>query len=167
MGGGGLDDFPKAPESRLVSGEHAQVGHGGVWSWEVWEGGELVEAGSASPAAGVIVVPEEVLTLGAGSPATFEYGGTKPPIGLYVQASEIEPGEARYLGEDDGRGLLIVSPARSWPRKVSDIPLPARLSGDAAEIIVADLPAGEYAMDVSVQGGDHESTSYGFHVAVE
>ena len=73
----------------------------------------MVEAGSASPAAGVTIVPEEVLTLAAGSPATFEYGGTKPPTGLYVRASEIEPSEARYLGEDDGRGLLIVSTARN------------------------------------------------------
>ena len=111
------------------------------------------------------IVPEEVLALAAGSSATFEYGGISPPDGLYARASEIESGEARYLGEKDGRGLLIVYTVRSEPQKVSDVSLPARLSGNTAEI-VADLPAGEYALDISIQGGNHEYTSYGFHVVV-
>ena len=139
----GNQNLPSAlepPDSTLISGDRAVTGEIGSYCWS---------SGSASSCVDAVypLVPgkEKTLAVPAGSDMVFDYGGEVPPDSVRAGAEPLGPG-----GE---------------PADSLSSPLKTRGSEDRVTI-PAELPAGDYVVDVSVtvpEGG----ASYYFRVVVE
>ena len=141
---GGKQDLPSVPEppaSTLVSGDRAVTGEIGSYCWSSGSGGSCVDA--VYP-----LVPSKKKTLAgpAGSEMVFDYGGNEPTDSVRAGAEPLGPG-----GE----------PANSLSS-----PLETAGASGGRVTIPAELPAGDYVVDVSVTVPEGDA-SYYFRVAVE
>lgn len=140
--GGNQDPLPapEPPDSALLSGGRAVTGEVGSYCWSSGSGGSCVDA--VFP---LVPDKEKALAVLAGSDMVFDYGGGAPPGSVRAGA---EP-----LGADG-------KPADSLSS-----PLEVEGSGDRVTI-PAELPAGDYVVDVSVAVPEGDA-SYYFRVVVE
>ena len=139
--------FPEPPGSTLSYGGETVEGGLGSYCW-TWGGG----GGCADAFA--IILGEETLEAPAGATLSFAYGG-KALDSLSVTAFR-----AGREGRGGGREDQFLPP--SW-RKGED--LRVRRSGTRARI-VADLPPGEYVLDVFARMPEGDA-SYGFRLILK
>jgi hypothetical protein len=140
---------PEPPGSTLSYGGETVDGGLGTYCWTA--GG----AGGCSDAF-AIVLGERVLEAPAGATLSFAYGG-RALDSLSATAYRADR-EARGGPRQDD---MFLPPARGAGRK----DLPVRRSGTRARI-VADLPAGEYVLDVFARMPQGDA-SYGFRLILE
>lgn len=136
----GASSAAEPPDSTLGSGDRDVTGELGSYCWSSGSGGSCVDA--VYP-----LVPEKEKTLAvpAGSDMVFDYGGEVPPNAVRAGAEPLGPG-----GEPTG----------SSPR-------PLETGGPGGRVTVpAELPAGDYVVDVSVTVPEGDA-SYYFRVVVE
>ena len=139
---GGNQDPPSAPEppdSALLSGGRAVTGEIGSYCWSSGSGGSCVDA--VFP---LVPAKEKTLAVSAGSDMVFDYGGEGPPDSVRAGAEPLGPGG---------------KPAD--PRSS-----PLEVGGTADRVTIpAELPAGDYVVDVSVTVPQGDA-SYYFRVVV-
>ena len=128
------------PDSTLGSGDRAVAGVLGSYCWSSGSVASCVD-GAYNPVPG----EGETLVVPASSDMVFDYGGEEPPDAVRAGAEPLGPG-----GESTG----------SSPR-----PLATGGSGDRVTI-PAEVPAGVYVVNVSVQVPEGDA-SYYFDVVVE
>ena len=143
----GSASAPRPPGSTLSYGGEAVSGELGTYCWV---SGCVDKIG--------IPINEGALSVPAGSSMTFEYGG-KNLDSLSATADRI--GRGNHL-EKIGQVSVLVPDEGS---KGQTIQLRSSRSGNRARI-VADLPAGEYAVAVFVRVPQGDAL-YGFRVVVE
>lgn len=139
------------PESTLSDGEETVEAGIGAYCWSTGGASSCVDAIGIS-------LGEGKLTARPGEPLSFAYrGGRLDSLG--VTAYEVDP--------EDGGGNRIESGVLVPPYKgIGKKEQPeVRRSGDRARID-ADLPAGEYVLDMRARMPEGDA-SYGFHVVVE
>ena len=136
----GLPSAPEPPDSTLGFGGRVVTGDLGSYCWSSGSGGSCVDA--VFP-----LVPDKDKTLAveAGSGMVFDYGGEAPPDSVRAGAEPLGPG-----GE----------PADS-------LSSPVKVDGSGDRVTMpAELPAGDYVVDVSVTVPEGDA-SYYFRVVVE
>lgn len=136
----------------------------------VWEPDGLFAGSSGGPARGradgsLGLSDGDLLTVPAGSEATFVYGGEPGSINfLDAMAFEVEKGELRY-GEDTG--TLLLQAGRRAPARPVVLPLSRPENAGWKRVrMKADLSPGVYVVSVAVavsQGG----VRYNFRLVVE
>ncbi|HEV2745391.1 MAG TPA: hypothetical protein VGV91_19710 [Rubrobacter sp.] len=139
--------FPEPPGSTLSYGGETVEGGLGTYCWTRGGGGGCSDAFA-------IILGDETLEAPAGATLSFAYGG-KALDSLSVTAFR-----AGREGRGGGREDEFLPP--SW-RKGED--LRVRRSGTRARI-VADLPPGEYVLDVFARMPQGDA-SYGFRLILE
>src|SRR5918997_241765 len=139
--------FPEPPGSTLSYGGETVEGGLGSYCW-TWGGG----GGCADAFA--IILGDDTLEAPAGATLSFDYRG-KALDSLSVTAFR-----AGREGRGGGREVEILPPSS---RKGDD--LRVRRSGTRARI-VADLPPGEYVLDVFARMPEGDA-SYGFRLILE
>ena len=139
---GGNQDPPSAPEppdSALLSEDRAVTGEIGSYCWSSGSGGGCVDA--VFP---LVPGKEKTLAVSAGSDMVFDYGGERPPDSVRAGAEPLGPG---------GKP----ADSRSSPLEVDGM--------SDRVTIPAELPAGDYVVDVSVTVPQGDA-SYYFRVVV-
>jgi hypothetical protein len=141
--------FPEPPGSTLSYGGETVEGGLGTYCWLMGGSGGCADAFA-------IILGEEALEAPAGATLSFAYRG-KALDSLSVTAYRADREAQGGPREDD----LFLPPYRSGGAKH----LPVRRSGIRASI-VADLPAGEYVLDVFARMPQGDA-SYGFRLILE
>ena len=141
--------FPVPPGSTLSYGDVTVEGGLGCYCWAMGGGGGCADAFA-------IILGDEALEAPAGATLSFDYKG-KALDSLSVAAYKA----GREGGGGDLEDDMFLPPSRGGGAK----DLPVRRSGPRARI-VADLPPGEYVLDVFARmpRGD---ASYGFRLNLE
>ena len=140
---GGNQDPPPAPEppdSVLLFGGRAVTGELGSYCWSSGSGGSCVDA--VYP---LVPGKEKALVVPAGSEMVFDYGG------------EAQPGSVRAGAE----------PLGADGKPADSLSSPLKVDGSGGRVTIpAELPAGDYVVDVfvAVPQGD---ASYFFRVVVQ
>ena len=143
----------RPPESTLSYGGQSVSGGLGGYCWTSPSVSRCTEAAG-------VPITEEALTVPAGSTLTFAYGGRKLDS-LDVTAYRIYRGSR--LERIAGGSVLVVPNEEGEGYKA--IKLPTRRFGNRARI-VAELPAGEYAVEAFARMPQGDAF-YGFRVVVE
>ena len=148
----GRVDSSRPPDSTLSYGGETVSGGLGGYCWMSPSVSRCIEAAG-------VPVTEEALTVPAGSTLTFAYGGRKLDS-LDVAAYRIRRGSRldRIAG-----GRVLVPNEEGEEYKA--LKLPTRRFGNRARI-VAELPAGEYAVQAFARMPQGDAF-YGFRVVVE
>lgn len=127
------------PDSALGSGDRDVTGELGSYCWSSGSGGSCVDA--VYP---LVPGKEKTLAVPAGSDMVFDYGGEEPPGAVRAGSEPLGPGG---------------KPTGSSPRSL-------KTGGSGGRVTIpAELPAGDYVVDVSVTVPEG-SASYYFRVAV-
>jgi hypothetical protein len=141
--------FPEPPGSTLSYGGETVEGGLGTYCWLMGGSGGCSDAFA-------IILGEEALEAPAGATLSFIYKG-KALDSLSVAAYKAGREGGGGSREDD----MFLPPSRGGGRK----DLPVRRSGSRARI-VADLPPGEYVLDVFARMPQGDA-SYGFRLILE
>ena len=140
--------FPEPPGSTLSYGGETVEGGLGTYCWLMGGSGGCADAFA-------VILGEGALEAPAGATLSFAYGG-KALDSLSVAAYK-----AGREGEGDGREDEFLPPYSGGGTK----DLPVRRSGTRSRI-VADLPPGEYVLDVFARMPQGDA-SYGFRLILE
>lgn len=130
------------PRSTLSFNREAQIGGIGSFCWEQ----------TCADMVG-IPVPNDSLTVPAGSRLIFDFSGSETLIDIHTAA---RPLQGRLI---DGAGVQFLQSAGG------EVALPTTSSGNETGIS-ADLEPGEYSVTVSISIADGDAL-YGFHVIVQ
>ncbi len=148
----GAGDLKRPPESTLSYGGQEVKGTLGTYCWTSDRRGECVD--STGPP---VRSKEKTLTVPSGSEVVFRYGGQSPPKTVEAGAYPLNK-----------KGQLRIPPSHKKGQPghvISPHPLEAHGSG-IERTVPAELPPGEYVLEVSVEEPQGGATYY-FRVMVE
>jgi hypothetical protein len=156
QGAGEGPSGPKPPDSTLTLGNRSVSGVLGSYCWTSPSGATCADA------AGIPVPPEEeALAVPAGSVMVFDFGGSRRPTSVKAVAYPL--GRGNELSGRRRGGFLVPSEGRS---ALATEDLKVRREGDRTEI-PAELPVGEYVVELFVRVTRGNDATYYFRVAVE
>jgi hypothetical protein len=147
-----LDDFPEPPDSTLSFGRQEVKGTPGTYCWSSGPSG--YSSGCLDAFGPPTGDKQETLTVPTGSETVFRYGGQSPTGWPSHPPKTVEAGAYSLKKLKKAGG--VVRPDRT---------LKVRGSG-VQRTIPAELPPGEYALEVFVKGRQYDATYY-FRVVVE